>query len=331
MHVLIAVASLHGSVDPHAKAPSIPVMGVPVMNGLTLLDQLVTSIDHPVHKLVLVHNLDDGQPNAEVCAWTARMRKSPPNHVKQVSVVTYRENLGCAAAWNTIMLQNQQSPWWLIVNADVSFRPGTLRTIASHVWAGLLASTPGGRDPVCNWLFHGWSAFALANRALHRVGTFDENFWPAYSEDCDYQARLVRSGCRSDSSLSPINPDRYPRWVHPLLKIVSALTGSVSIAHETSSTFKANSSSRLHRTVKSGKNNNDYLSSKWGTKFKYCQEGPLQTNATVPIRWRLDKARRRKRGGPPRCVACDAHGRAVRAGQHVVIQDDSEQACGSTP
>jgi len=190
MHVLIAVASLHGSVDPHAKAPSIPVMGVPVMNGLTLLDQLVTSIDHPVHKLVLVHNLDDGQPNAEVCAWTARMRKSPPNHVKQVSVVTYRENLGCAAAWNTIMLQNQQSPWWLIVNADVSFRPGTLRTIASHVWAGLLASTPGGRDPVCNWLFHGWSAFALANRALHRVGTFDENFWPAYSEDCDYQARL---------------------------------------------------------------------------------------------------------------------------------------------
>lgn len=44
----------------------------------------------------------------------------------------------------------------------------------------------------------GWSCFALTARAVREVGTFDENIFPVYFEDQDYEWRLHRAGLASD-------------------------------------------------------------------------------------------------------------------------------------
>ena len=134
----------------HVGAGSIPTVGIPVMNNIQLLDRLVASIDVAIDNLFIVHNFDIGQPNSEVCAWTGRLERSPPHLVKKVSVVTYGENVGCAGSWNTIMLHNQKSPWWLIVNSDIAFTPGVLSTISSHVWNSL-KERQSGASTTCAW------------------------------------------------------------------------------------------------------------------------------------------------------------------------------------
>jgi GT2 family glycosyltransferase len=46
----------------------------------------------------------------------------------------------------------------------------------------------------------GWSCFALTARAARAVGRFDENIYPVYFEDEDYELRLGLAGLRSVSS-----------------------------------------------------------------------------------------------------------------------------------
>lgn len=83
--------------------------------------------------------------------------------------------------------------WLILMNDDVGFPPGTLSAAASEAWSihlshSLLLCTrplPGEG--------HAFSAFALFRAGYGALGRFDENFWPAYYEDCDYLQRAVRS------------------------------------------------------------------------------------------------------------------------------------------
>jgi hypothetical protein len=54
-----------------------------------------------------------------------------------------------------------------------------------------------------------FSAFALTRAGFGALGRFDENFWPAYYEDCDYLQRAARS---------PLPWRRSGAWpiVHPV-------------------------------------------------------------------------------------------------------------------
>ena len=83
--------------------------------------------------------------------------------------------------------------WLMLMNDDVGFLPGTLAAVAREAWSihlshSLLLCTrplPGEG--------HAFSAFALFRAGYGALGRFDENFWPAYFEDCDYLQRAVRS------------------------------------------------------------------------------------------------------------------------------------------
>jgi len=261
--------------DYTGTGPPIPVLGVPVVNGVSLIKRLVESIDHPVRRLVFVHNQDEGQPNESVGHAIRELKRNPPKLVGRVVVHTYPANLGVSAAWNTIILKHS-APWWLVANADVAFVKGTLKFIAKRITTALQTNAT-----TCNWLFRGYSLYAMTPRTVSRVGTFDENFWPAYSEDCDYQKRLVESNCPTD------------RVAVPLL-------------HAGSSTHNALPNSKLFKIVNTGGaafNNQDYLRRKWGDDFT-C--GRMErTGLPVSLSWRIDEKRRLERGGPKMCVACD--------------------------
>lgn len=249
-------------------APPIPVLGVPVINSVAFVERLIASIDYPVLKLVFVHNRDTGQPNEQMARLLSQARS---RYVDKMVVHTFSRNIGVSGAWNAIMLWHPSS-WWLIANSDIVFRPGILRGISERVNA-----VPNA----CIWHTGiGWSAFVISNTTFGSVGPFDENIWPAYSEDCDYMKRLAQKNCTVDQS------GKKSDFRH---------LGSASWRSSSRRTPLYHQIRRQHKYF----NNFDYMAAKWGNtecnaNFKHASSGA----------WKMDMQRRRARGGPEACVAC---------------------------
>jgi len=89
-------------------------------------------------------------------------------------------NLGVAGSWNLGIKAAPFAPWWLIANFDITWPPGSLKMFAQE------ASTD---QIVLSRCEQPWSAFALGENIVRRVGLFDEGFHPAYFEDNDYSRR----------------------------------------------------------------------------------------------------------------------------------------------
>ena len=256
---------------------SIPVLGVPVINVPHFIARLVDSINVPVDNLVFVHNRDEGQPNEEVSNLLRKIQASRPAKVDKVHVHTFRRNMGVSAAWNMIMLLHT-APWYLICNSDIAFQPPTLPHIIQVVDV---------RAPTCVWRFGiGMSAFAIANHTRHTTGTFDENYYPAYSEDCDYFKRLAITHCPSEN-VADMNASGF--------------------VHARSASWRLSRHSKLYERVRqpgAGFNNWDYLARRFGTNS--CDEHWSRTPKD-PTTWQLDTQRRLERGGPDACVACGTY------------------------
>jgi hypothetical protein len=99
-----------------------------------------------------------------------------------------------AGSWNLGIKADPFAPWWLIANFDLEWPAGSLRAFSEQATDGvLLAESP---QP--------WSAFALSEDAVKRVGLFDEGFHPAYFEDTDYEMRCQIEGVKITRSKIPI-------------------------------------------------------------------------------------------------------------------------------
>jgi GT2 family glycosyltransferase len=179
----------------------IPVLGVPVLNRADLAARMVRSIDHPVRELVVVVN----GPEDEIIPLIRDAVETNPNILK---VLWSRPgfNLGCGGSWNFIIRSRPAGPWWLIVNADLTFGPGDLGRADTHM------TEHGGFA----MLFE-YGAFCLDNTTVDQVGWFDENYHPIYFEDRDYEHRLELAGipavrldtaCHHDNS-STIHSDSH--------------------------------------------------------------------------------------------------------------------------
>lgn len=281
----------------------IPTVGTMVLNRPDLLVSLLNSIDHPVSHFVIVHNLDsNNDTNKETAELLTNLELKPSelvghHHIAKLTVVRHDQNLGFSAGVNRILLSSPNSPYWLIVNNDVGFRPGSLREIASR-----LRHSVSKEERFCAWAMVGepvgpFSAFVLTQLAVQKVGFWDENFWPVYGEDCDYEARLVRASC---PMVFEQNTSRIARHV-----------GSASWR-----TTRGTSS--LSDLVGRGKNNFDYIESKWGSNVCHARRlsAPYmetvgygtpfnRVNASLAY-WNVDIERRLSRGGPSTCVLCSS-------------------------
>ena len=45
---------------------------------------------------------------------------------------------------------------------------------------------------------HGWHLFGFTQKTIDKIGYFDTNFYPAYSEDIDYSRRINLAGLKTD-------------------------------------------------------------------------------------------------------------------------------------
>jgi hypothetical protein len=142
----------------------IPVLAVSLIRP-DLIHRMLASVDVPVGRLIVV---DNGAGIGDIDgAWMIHMPR----------------NLPVSAVHNLILKMTPEAPWWALVSDDIVFAPGDLARLAAAM------ATP---DPFIATL-DGFAAWGMNSPALDRLGYMDENFVPAYCEDCDieYRCRLL--------------------------------------------------------------------------------------------------------------------------------------------
>jgi hypothetical protein len=264
---------------------------------------MLDSIDHPVDILVIVHMTDSNpSTNRDTDALMSGLDagKFPWKHQYVKRVITVHNaglNLGFSAGVNQVILTAPSSPYWLIVSNDVKFRPGSLAEIARNM------ANKGRHRDSCVWGLVGdpvsqYASFVITKRAIKTVGYWDENFWPAYGEDCDYTARLLRGNC---PLVFETNPNRLAEHVGSAAWQTTGGTSSLAgIITRPGPTF----------------NNFDYLGEKWGGDVcgaRYGQQpymrmvgfrNPFNSPQNSLKHFKVDMARRKRKSGPGHCVLC---------------------------
>jgi GT2 family glycosyltransferase len=146
----------------------IPVMIVPILARPEILGAMLESVDHPIAQLVIIDN-------------GACLDSLPWNEcILRTSVIKMPANLGVAGSWNLGIKAAPFVSWWLIVNFDITWPAGSLRMFAEQGNADEIVLSECGQP---------WSAFAIGENVVRRVGLFDEGYHPAYFEDNDYARR----------------------------------------------------------------------------------------------------------------------------------------------
>jgi hypothetical protein len=164
-----AGAGLWSAPDSSINPERIPVLGFVVAKGAALVKRGILSVDFPVSKFVVVQMGDDF---AVTRALDEVKQMRPYVHIVKLG------NLGCAAGWNRVIMEDPHAPYYFILNFDISFPPGSLAQIHRES-SEVLASTP--RVGFIHFWYHWggfkpeWSAFILRRETLHDIGFFDEN------------------------------------------------------------------------------------------------------------------------------------------------------------
>lgn len=151
----------------------IPFMSVPTLTRKDLLYDMLSSIDAAVETCLIVDNGDQDLGEMWVPA------------IDRLRVADIGANLGVAASWNLALKAGFQHEWVMIVSDDVKFPPGVLAEFAS---------LSGPDTVVLSSSWPHWCVFTIGMRVVQQVGLFDENLYPAYFEDTDYQRRLDDAG-----------------------------------------------------------------------------------------------------------------------------------------
>ena len=153
-----------------------------IYNRPDYLERMVASIDYPVEKLIIILNY----VTDDIAKMADRLRQRRPDIIihnpgdNQPKPV----NLGFCGGWNWI-LKNHMRDWVMVVGNDVEFLPGQLHKISQYYERHKNDSPPMG---VVNTNY-GWHCSGITKAGLDAVGYLDENCWPLYMEDTDWNWR----------------------------------------------------------------------------------------------------------------------------------------------
>lgn len=170
---------------------AIPVAGVGVPNDhALLLLRMVYSIDFQIEHLLILYSEPDDMLRTELKLLTNSILPTVRDtHLKQQS-----RWLGVSETWNAVIRFSPAAPWYLILSLDVQFVPGSLEAFALQFWSDV--NQHGACQGFISWLnpdmFGGYSTFSLSSSFVRLVGLFDENIYPAYYEDTEYDLRVCK-------------------------------------------------------------------------------------------------------------------------------------------
>jgi GT2 family glycosyltransferase len=178
---------------------------VPVLNRYDLLQRMVDSIDIPLELLVLDNG--DELEALKVPAWVdARVLHLPTNQ-------------GVAGSWNLGIKLLPFEPVWFFTSADTQYEPGALAKLAE-------AKTD---EITLNASFPYWQTFAIGEEVVRRIGLFDENIFPIYFEDNDYNKRATEAGITVTHIDAPVHHDNS-----------STINSDANLREQNSRTFQSN-------------------------------------------------------------------------------------------
>jgi GT2 family glycosyltransferase len=172
---------------------------------------MLDSVDVPVEHLLVI---DNGEGSDLYFS----------EKFKNVTVLDMPANLGVAGSWNLGIKSFPHAERWLIASNDVQFGNGALEEL----------SKARREDITLTEKFPYWQAFVLGDRAVSKIGLFDEALHPAYFEDNDYERRAEYAG-------------------------ITIKKMKLDITHENSSTVR---SGYEHRNALTYQNNNKYYEAK---------------------------------------------------------------------
>jgi hypothetical protein len=175
-----------------AATRTLPLLGVPILNRIDLLERLLASLDQPVHTLAIVDNSIDHSANnstaapagASISQELEALRQRGHPLIQQIRIARPFRNLGVAASWNLILSNFPEAPLALLANNDIQFAPGVLDAALSRIDTARPQFLALLEPP------NAFAAFLLTPLCWDRLGLFDPNFHPAYCEDLDYRDRL---------------------------------------------------------------------------------------------------------------------------------------------
>ena len=151
----------------------VPTLGL----DMSLLERLANSVDYPLKYKVAFNN---GQPGA--------LDYFMESHTDWIVKESAFGNLGVAGSWNQCAKMFPEEQAWLLMNDDAYFLPGYLKkiqdTYCEHPLEPIIHLNNSNAYYCFVWTQVGKSTF----------GEFDENFWPAYYEDCDMRVRHRKAG-----------------------------------------------------------------------------------------------------------------------------------------
>jgi hypothetical protein len=163
------------------------VVGVLVCTTTKWIKKQLASIDYPIENYIIINN------NAKCLAHELDIIVSKKHKfIKNMLVYHMPYNLGCAEGWNTIIKSFLFSPYWVILNDDVSFMPGFLEELHNSTENNKDAGFIHGKPCYLPYLYNfgSFDMFLIRDWVVKEYGLFDINYYPAYFEDFDYIMRL---------------------------------------------------------------------------------------------------------------------------------------------
>lgn len=247
----------------------IPVIGVPIVNGVHWLKRLIDSVDYPVKNFFVINNNGAGEITEELDELCSI--KHP--FIENLHVSHMPSNLGVSGSWNLIIKSYMLEPYWIISNNDVMFTPGMLKNM--HVEAKNnheVGMIHGKKSPEHDSGMY--DLFLIKDWVVQKCGLFDENCYPAHCEDIDYYIR-----CKNNNISYKVLDIDY-------------LHGDEDYAISGSQTWRLNPS--LREKFDTSRILNDvYLSSKWGENYpNFISHSELLVN----LNYDLDFVRKKHAG-----------------------------------
>lgn len=149
---------------------TIPVLICPVIGDFDLVETMLSTIDEPIGRIVIVDNSLSGWVSSSAL---------PISYIRPIM------GLGYPGGINAGIAQTPDAPWWMFASADLAFRTGDLAGIAERMEVDDRPRVVTGTDRRLRF------AYGAVNRAcVEQVGLMDEwAFYPIYFDDDDYQRR----------------------------------------------------------------------------------------------------------------------------------------------
>ena len=241
------------------------------LNRADLLKKMVESIDtkHEWDLVIdvvskdpdILNYLESEKPTSEY--WSKILLHKDSATTMHINNIGY--NIGVAQCWNDALEYGYEKKKYdriLFVNSDIEFGPGDIdKMIAfSEAKPDKLITVCGTHGKHADWdeknLSHGFAAAILPPKIFEEVGYFDENFFPAYNEDCDYFTRLWLS-----RNLGPIKPgyDKISAKDSPIVECLRS-----GHTHHEGSCVIYSDAKMMRLNLQSHSQNNRYYFAKWG-------------------------------------------------------------------